>query len=87
MILVSILGDFHSSILPIFYNFKDKISKHVLIHDDSKKDIQNAKNISKGIKKFIQKNNYLFLELNYKLDEDSMKAILPQLVKTTFSKI
>jgi hypothetical protein len=75
MILVSILGDFHSSILPIFYNFKDKINTHVLINDDSKKDMQNAKNISKGIHKFIKKNNYSFLELNYKLDEDSKDAL------------
>ena len=75
MILVSILGDFHSSILPIFYNFKDKISRHLLVYDDAKKDIQNAKNISKGIKKFQEKYNCSFLELEYKLDEDSIEAL------------
>jgi len=75
MILVSILGDFHSSILPIFYNFKDQITKHILVYDDSKRDMQNAKSISKGIKKFIKKNNYSFLELNYRLDEDSKEAL------------
>jgi len=75
MILVSILGDFHSSVLPIFYNFKDQVSKHLLIYDDSKKDIQNAKNINNGIKKFIKKNKCSFLQLDYKLDEDSMNAL------------
>lgn len=75
MILVSILGDFHSSILPVFYNFKDTITKHILVYDDSKKDIQNAVNINRGIKKFVKKNKLSFLELNYKLDEDSLNAL------------
>jgi len=75
MVLVSIIGDFHSSVLPIFYNFKDKITTHLLVNDDSKKDIQNAKSIRNGIKKFIKKNHYSFLELNYKLDEDSKEAL------------
>ena len=75
MILVSILGDFHSSVLPVLYNFKDEISKHVLIYDDAKKDIQNAKSVGNGIGKFVKKNKYSFLELNYKLDEDSLEAL------------
>ena len=75
MILVSVVGDFHSSILPVFYNFKDEISKHVLIYDDAKRDVLNAKGINKGITKFIKKNNLNILELNYKLDEDSMQSL------------
>jgi hypothetical protein len=75
MILVSIIGDFHSSVLPVFYNFKDEITKHVLVYDDSKRDVVSAKGVSKGIERFIQKNNLDILELNYKLDEDSMKSL------------
>ena len=75
MILVSILGDFHSSILPIFYNFKDKITKHILVYDDAKKDVQNATGINNGIKKFCKKEDYALLQLNYKLDEDSLEAL------------
>ena len=75
MVLVSIIGDFHSSILPVFYNFKDEIKKHVLVYDDSKRDILSAKGVNKGIKRFIKKNNLDILELNYKLDEDSMESL------------
>jgi len=38
MVLVSILGDFHSSILPIFFEFKHKLTHHIILHDDSKYD-------------------------------------------------
>ncbi|MBL0708444.1 MAG: DUF1887 family protein [Sulfurimonas sp.] len=75
MTLVSILGDFHSSILPIFYDYKDRLNTHLLVYDDSKKDVQNAKNVNNGIKKFIKKNNSSLVGLNYKLDEDSIEAL------------
>jgi len=75
MILVSILGDFHSSVLPIFYDYKDKLKKHLLVYDDSKKDVQNAKSVNKGIKKFIKMSNSSLIGLNYKLDEDSIEAL------------
>ena len=75
MILVSILGDFHSSILPIFYDYKDKIDKHLLVYDDAKKDVQNAQSVNKGIRKFIKNRGSSVLGLNYKLDEDSIEAL------------
>ncbi len=36
MILISLLGIHDSSIYPILVEFKDKIKKHIIIHDDSK---------------------------------------------------
>lgn len=75
MILISILGDFDASILPVFYNFKDKITTHVLVYDDAKKDSQNAQGINIGMDAFAKKNSFSFLALNYKLDEDSMPAL------------
>lgn len=75
MVLVSILGDFHSSILPIFFNFKEQLTKHVLVYDDAKKDISNARSIQKGIHKFQKKENHSFESIEYKLDEDSFEAL------------
>jgi len=75
LILISILGDFHSSILPVLYNFKEIITKHVLVYDDAKKDVQNAKNVQTGIERFSQKYNYAFEKLDYSVDEDSVKAL------------
>ena len=75
MILVSIVGDFHSSILPIFYNFQDKISKHILLYDDAKRDVLNAKNLFKGMRDFVELHN-LPIDLQEKvLDEDSFVSI------------
>jgi hypothetical protein len=39
MTLISIIGDFHSSILPISYNFKEQMDKHIIVYDDAKCDI------------------------------------------------
>jgi len=75
MILVSILGDFSSSILPLFYNFKDKTTKHILVYDDFKRDVTKAKEIAKGLERFKQKYSYNFELIEYTLDEDSSDEI------------
>lgn len=84
MVLVSILGDFHSSIFPVFFEFKDKIDKHIILFDDSKYDQKQFNNILKGQQYFL--SNYENIEksifkLNYeiismKIDEDSYEDIL-----------
>ncbi len=63
MILISILGDTHSSILPIFYEFKDQISKHILIYDPQKYDEVKASKIIDGQKAFISKYSVHLYEL------------------------
>ena len=75
MVLVSIVGDFYSSVIPIFYEFKDDITKHILVYDDFKNDVQKAKGIKKGIKTFCKKNDYNFERLEYILDEDSLESL------------
>lgn len=81
MVLVSILGDFHSSILPIFYEFKEKITKHILIYDDSEHDIKQLAKILKGQEFFLanyetQDNRKLDFEiLSIKVKEDSFESI------------
>ena len=66
MTLVSILGDFHSSILPIFFEFKDKITKHIIVYDDSKYDQLQFDKILKGQYYFLE--NYEDHETNAKIE-------------------
>ena len=81
MVLVSILGDFHSSILPIFYEFKEQIAKHILIYDDSEHDTKQLKKILKGQDFFLanyetqdgRKLNFEILPI--KVKEDSFESI------------
>ena len=75
MVLVSIVGDFYSSILPIFYEFKDKITKHIIIHDDFKNDVVYARKIINGTCNFIDKYNLNIKSLVIKMDEDSFGGL------------
>jgi len=75
MTLVSIVGDFFSSVVPIFYEFKDKIDTHIIISDDSKRDDRLAKKFQRGVEKFITKNNLNIKTLYYQIDEDSFESL------------
>ena len=82
MILVSILGDFHSSILPVFFEFKEKITKHIIIHDDSKHDIKQLFKILKGQEYFLSNyedencNKLNFEIISIGVNEDSFQSII-----------
>jgi len=77
--LVSILGDFHSSILPITYEFKEEITKHIVVYDDSRIDMEKLKRIERGQKAFFEslpensKQGYDFSAMQ--IDEDSYQSI------------
>ena len=78
MVLVSILGDFHSSILPIFFEFKDKIQKHVIVYDDS---VYNQNQLSKlidGQNHYFEYNDLSikFELIAIKINEDDYESIL-----------
>lgn len=75
MILVSLLGNFDSHILPIFYEFSDRLTHHIIIHDDSFHEAKKVNKLRKAQEKFKR-----YAKLNYKLetmqfDEDSFKSI------------
>ncbi len=74
MILVSIVGDFYSSVLPLFYEFKNKISTHIIIHDDCRSDVIAAKKIINGTSAFIKKQKLNIKSFVIKIDEDSYSA-------------
>jgi hypothetical protein len=77
--LVSILGDFHSSILPLSYAFKKEITRHVIVYDDARADIAKLKRIEKGQKAFFKtlahNSSYHYEFSAMQIDEDSYDAI------------
>lgn len=75
MILISLLGVYDSSIFPILFEYKDKVKKHIFIHDDSKYETNRIKKVLEAQEKFKE-----FYSLNYdcysiKIDEDSYASI------------
>ncbi len=79
MTLVSILGDFHSSILPITYEFKEEIDRHVIIYDDASEEIEKIKRLIAGQNAYLNTfdaNSPVHYELRtMKIDEDNYKSI------------
>jgi len=71
MTLVSIVGDFYSNILPIFYHFKDDIKNHIIIYDDYRQDTLQAKKIILGTKNFIEKYKLPITTYTNQIDEDN----------------
>ena len=76
MILVSILGDFHSSIIPISYAFREKISKHIIVYDDARGDVEEAKRILRGQKAFLQTGAADYEVVEERIDEDSFASLM-----------
>jgi hypothetical protein len=85
MVLVSIVGDFHSSILPITYEFREEMDKHIIVYDDSKADRQQAERIIRGQRAFMEraakspKEHYEIETIC--IDEDSYGSIVGALEK------
>ncbi len=75
MTLVSIVGDFYSSVLPIFYEFSDRMTNHIIVYDEDRFDVQHARKIVKGTKRFIQKHNLPIQTYTKAINEDYEKSI------------
>jgi len=79
MTLVSILGDFHSSILPITYEFKEKINRHVIVYDDASEEIVKIKRLIAGQNAYLKTfaaNSLVHYEIRtMQIDEDNYKSI------------
>ena len=76
MILVSILGDFHSSIFPMFYEFKNSITKHIIVHDDAYSELSRSKTIIKSLNQFKHENQLDIETEDFRIDEDSLSSII-----------
>ena len=76
MLLVSILGDFHSSIFPIFYEFKERITTHLIVHDRAFKERRSSQKIINSLNSFSSSHALSIQTLEYSVDEDSFESIL-----------
>ena len=76
MILVSILGNFNSSIFPIFYEFKDSITRHIIVHDDAYNELSRSKIVIKSLNYFKHKNKLNIETEDFRIDEDSLSSII-----------
>lgn len=76
MILISLLGIHDSSIYPILVEFKDKIKKHIIIHDDSKYETTMMKKVLNSQEEFKEFYNLDFKTHAIKIDEDSYDSII-----------
>lgn len=76
MVLVSLLGDFDSSILPLFFEHKADIRLHVLVHDKTGRDQKEARRIERGLKALKLKYRLQCDLETIEIDEDHFKLIL-----------
>jgi hypothetical protein len=75
MTLVSVVGNFFSSVAPVFYHFFDEIDTHIIIADDSKRDSRYARKFKEGVKNFCLEKNKNLRQIFITIDEDSNSAI------------
>ncbi len=73
MLLVSVVGDFDSGILPLFYNYVKSIDVHILLYDS--KDLKKAKHIQQGLRQFCDYHAYKPLLVLIPYEEDSIESI------------
>ena len=79
MTLVSIVGDFYSSVLPLFYEFSPRIKKYIIVYDDFKADVEHARNIFDGTQKFIKEYDFSIETYTVQIDEDSKEYNAPKI--------
>lgn len=81
MILVSIVGDFFSSVIPVYYNYKDQITRHIILYDDYKNDVIIANKFIQGSQLFNEQYQLEIETIAYKINEDSTLAIQNTIAK------
>jgi hypothetical protein len=75
MVLVSLLGDFDSYILPLYFEHKSDLSLHVLVHDRTVRDQQKARRIERGLTAIRQRYGLKHDLESMEIDEDHMGTI------------
>jgi hypothetical protein len=74
MVLVSVTGDFDSGVLPVFYHHCESVAVHILMHD--RKEVETARRLNRGIKRFCDRYGYTPLLLTLPYDEDSHASLV-----------
>lgn len=80
MTLITVINQNLESLIPIIFEFKDKISKHIIIYDNSQKDKKLALTLKEAIKKQSEASINLI-----DIDEDSKKDMV--LIQDELEKI
>lgn len=75
MLLVSIVGDFHSSIFPLYNELKEEIRHHIVVDDDAFNERRKHKQIVKSLQNFNEKYNLDITTEAFTIDEDSLPSI------------
>lgn len=75
MVLVSLVGDFSSSIVPIFYEFRHDLHNHVLVYDHNKRDTNMVYRLLEAQKTFIESNNMECAVSSISMNEDSLEDL------------
>lgn len=83
MILVSIVGDFITNITPVVFEFKDKITKHILVYDDAGYEMRKVERIRDAIDYINAQYGLSIEQYESKIDEDS-KADIDGLTEELF---
>lgn len=73
MILISIVGDFYSSILPVFFEFKDEIKKHIIVYESGNE--KNFQRVLNGQNNFLQQSHNKYELITLEIDKFSSDKV------------
>jgi hypothetical protein len=76
MILISLLGNYDSSIFPILFEFKNQIKKHIIIHDDSEFETHKVEKIMHSQIQFKEFFSLSYENHSIRIDEDSYEEVI-----------
>jgi len=75
MILASLLGDFDSNILPLFFHYSEDMRIHILLTDKTRSDQTHARKIQAGLQRFCEHHDIKIELLLMSYDEDDIESI------------
>ncbi|WP_418640435.1 Card1-like endonuclease domain-containing protein [Sulfurimonas sp. ST-27] len=75
MLLISIIGDFHSSLFPLYNELKKRVTHHIVVNDDAFGERRKQRQIVKALEKFNIKKALNITTEAFVVDEDSVASI------------
>jgi hypothetical protein len=76
MTLVTIVHNEKSMLIPLIFNFKNRIDKHILIYDTAKEDIKTANELKSSIETLNKTYKITATIKTFLIDEDSKEDLL-----------
>jgi hypothetical protein len=75
MILVSIVGDFITNVTPVIFEFREKITKHILVYDDAQYEARKVERVREAIDYINARYGLAIEQYESQIDEDSKADI------------